>query len=101
MDEFELIKAIINHPAGYDIDLFGVLQLRTTDNNTIEMHIEYHKDEEIPADVNHVGKNFDGSGYIITYSWPIENIDEAVRFFIKTRYEREIGLDFERVACSK
>lgn len=95
MTEHELVKAILLHPARYDLDLLGVLQLRTTDDETIEMHVEYHDGEEIPIDAHDVDKNWDGKGRIVTYSWPIEQADEAVEFFLKTRHEREIGIDIE------
>jgi hypothetical protein len=33
---------------------------------------------------------------IVTYSWNISQVDEAVKFFLKTRQEREIGIDIEK-----
>lgn len=96
MDERDLIKALILHPARYDLDLAGVLQLRTTYDETIEMHVEYHVGEVPPEDADHVEKNWQGQGHIVTYSWDIKQVDEAVDFFLKTRREREIGIDIEK-----
>ena len=94
--EKDLIKAVLLHPARYDLDLLGILQLRTIDDETIEMHVEYHEGEELPSDSHLVEKNRDGKGHIVTYSWDISQVDVAVEFFLKTRQEREIGIDIEK-----
>jgi hypothetical protein len=59
------------------------------------MHVEYHEGEEPPSDAHLVEKSHDG-GHIVTYSWDISQADEAVKFFLRTRQEREIGIDIEK-----
>jgi hypothetical protein len=61
--EEDLIKAVLLHPAKYSIDLLGILQLRTTDDETIEMHVEYHKGEKPPSDAHLVKKIHDGGSH--------------------------------------
>lgn len=103
IDEHEhgLIKALILHPAGYDLDLLGILSLRVTSDRTIEMHVEYAVGELLPEDAHHVEKNRQGQGHIVTYSWNISQVDEAVEFFLRTRQERDIGIDIEDKFWSK
>jgi hypothetical protein len=91
--EKDLIKAILLHPAGYYLNLFGAIKLRTTDDKTIEMYVKYHDGEVLPSDAHFVKKNHDGSGHIVTYSWDISEVDAVVKFFLKTREERGIGVD--------
>jgi hypothetical protein len=93
--EKDIIKAVLLHPARYDLDLLGVLHLRVTDDKIIDMYAEYHDGEVLPSDAHFIEKNHDGSGHIVTYSWDISQADEAVEFFLKIRQEREIGVDIK------
>lgn len=80
-EEVILVASLLRHPAAYDVDLFGVLGIRTTDQETIEVEWEHLPDE---------------SGRTKSFrSFPKTSLDEAVRFFVDKRYEMELGADIE------
>jgi len=77
-DEIKMVQTIIDHPAGFIVDLFGkMLYIRTTESNW-EVTWEMLLDEQIVDSY----KAFTSS-------------EEAVRFFVEKRHELQLGIDFE------
>lgn len=80
--EVALVKAVIEHPACFDLNMFGdMLTIRTTggpfnNEETIEVEWECKTDEG-------------------TKSFTREQSEEAARFFVAKRYELRLGIDFE------
>lgn len=82
--EIKLLLEIIKHPAGYDIGLFGVMSVRSTDQLTWEVEWE----------------EYSSSGQSVTTHWlSFDNPEDAVRKFVEMRHERELGLDIEAELC--
>lgn len=82
-EEIELIVAVLMHPAGFDLDLFGgMLSVRSTDQNTFE--VEWDQDweefDETP------GKKYES----------FSTTEEAARYFVEKRYQYRLGVDFEQ-----
>ena len=85
--EIALVKAVISHPAGFDLDFGGgLIFIRTTDQETIEVEWE----AMIGATVHKDHREF-----------PVEQLDEAAAFFVATRHELRLGIDFETEDCLK
>lgn len=87
-EEINLVKAVIDHPAGFDLDLFGgMLIIRSTggpmnDEETIEVEWDFM----IEAKAN-VG----------TQSFPKTESLAAATFFVEKRHELQCGIDFEQI----
>lgn len=88
--EIELVRAVIDHPAGFDLDLFGgMLLIRSTggpmnhgDDPTIE--VEWNMMIETRAEVG-------------TQSFPRDQGAQAAEFFVRKRHELRCGIDFEQI----
>jgi len=86
---------MLNHPAFYDLDVHGVLGIRSTDQGTWEVELETSSTQEellIPP-----------GAYISKYPvrtacYSFDNLKEAAEFFVDLRYDREIGGDFDEAA---
>jgi hypothetical protein len=86
-EEVALVRAVIAHPAGFDLDFGGgLLFIRTTDQETIEVEWDVilgaksHKDYK---------------------SFPVGQLDEAATFFVQKRHELQLGIDFEMFEYEK
>lgn len=81
--EAHLVRSVLEHPAGFDLDLLGgLITIRVadgpmTDKKTIEIEWE-DENEQTHSE-----------------SFPRDQIDQAVDFFISKRRELGYGLDFE------
>ncbi len=80
-EEVALVKAVIQHPAAFDLDFGGgLIFIRTTDQETIEVEWSAMVDAKVHQDHR---------------SFPVEQIDEAASFFVAKRHELRLGFDFE------
>jgi len=70
-EEVDLIIKIINHPAGFDVAIFGLL--------TIRSHCDGY---EVACEADATHKDF-------------TNLVDAAQFFVDKRHELELGLDIE------
>jgi len=83
-EEIRIIVALIKHPAGYGVDLFGGLMcIRPTDQNTFVVEWDIRllndsRDEESKIDY-------------LSFS----TVEEAARYFVEKRYQYRLGVDFE------
>ena len=77
--EVELLVDVLSHPAGFDVGIFGLLTIRTTDQETVEVEWE----------AAHGWR----SGY---RSFPIGRLRAAVRLFVRLRRAHRLGADIER-----
>lgn len=75
LNEFKILKAILEHPAGFNIDIFGLIGIRSTEQGKYIVWKEFSSDE--------------------WYEYEFENIKDAIEFFIELRNEHEIGVDIE------
>lgn len=82
--EVAAVEAIITHPAGYDLDLFGgMLVIRSTGG---PMNDEETFEVEWGLSETNVGCK----------SFPRDAAHEAATFFVNKRRALRLGLDFER-----
>ncbi len=87
-EEINLVKAVIDHAAGFDLDLFGgMLVIRSTggpmnDEETIE--VEWNMMIGTKAEVG-------------TQSFPKDQSQQAAIFFVEKRHELRCGIDFEQI----
>lgn len=79
-EEIELLKKVLEHPAGFNIGLFAALSIRS------------HSDGfEVAWD-----KAADGTDeYNKDYYKDFSSLQEAVEFFVDKRREMQLGLDIE------
>jgi len=77
--EIELIKSVIEHPAGFAINLFGGL-----------IAIRPHSDGFEVSWMDDFGRVQDDGPY-----QNFDNAVEAATFFVNKRYELELGIDIE------
>jgi hypothetical protein len=79
--EVFLVKQVIAHPAGFDLDFGGgLIFIRTSDQETYE--IEWNV-------------TLTGKGECQYKSFTVEQIDAAARFFVEKRHELRLGIDFD------
>lgn len=91
-DEVKLIISILSHPAGYDIDLDGTLCIRPIYEHSPPQEWEVDWEEYIndPAAGGWIGSTIHHKTFT--------DIEEAAKFFVFLRHQRELGLDFEAEA---
>ena len=76
-EEIQLVHNLLLHPAGFDIDIDGVLWVRRYE------HPKWAVEWSPPSDTSKVEvQEFDNA------------LDAAI-FFVNMRHERQMGLDFE------
>lgn len=73
LEEIAFVISVITHPAGYDLDLFGDFCIRPTDQGV--WCVDW-ADE----------------------SFTFDNPRSAAEHFVRLRFSREIGIDFEDAA---
>lgn len=80
--EVALVKAVIEHPACFDLNMFGdMLTIRTTGgpfNNEETIEVEWNFEAEVG-----------------TKSFSREQSAEAATLFVTKRHELRLGIDFE------
>lgn len=89
--EIALVKAVLSHPAGFYVSVFAMLDIRTTDQDTIEVEWELSMDERR-------GLSDPATTKTAHRSFPRSAMDEAVAFFVGKRRERQLGVDYEAKA---
>jgi hypothetical protein len=88
-EQIDFVIEVITHPAGYDLDLFGSLCVRPTDQGV--WCVSWKPDRPL----QHNGRDI----YEIEKSFP--TAEEAAEFFVRKRYQEKIGLDFEKVSFNQ
>lgn len=81
-EEIEIVYQAITHPAGFDVDIAGVLLVRQYEHP--QWAVEW--------------ENYDNSHNREISVKEFDDPKEAARFFVEKRHEMEIGLDFDRKA---
>lgn len=85
-EEIDLIKKIINYPAGFDLSLFCLISIRShSDGYEVAWTDDHHDDV---SDFKSPSKDF-------------LDLQEAVEFFVDKRYELQLGLDIEAKLMKK
>lgn len=74
--EINLLKQVLQHRAGFDVDLFGMLNIRTTEHGTVEVTEKTGTTERYR-------------------SWDIDKLEDAVQYFVDRRMELKLGLEYE------
>lgn len=88
-DEIDLIKRVLEHPAGFDLGLFVTLKIRSHSDG-YEVAWDKAADPKILEDE-----------YNKDYYKDFTNLQEAVEFFVDKRRELELGLDIEAELMKK
>lgn len=102
-EEIDFVLKIITHPAGYDLDLFGSMCVRPTDQGI--WCVSWEQDH--PMDDSSSDPYFcmiqsrygDQVIYEIEKSFPTP--EKAAEFFVRKRYQKNMGLDFETMYSEK
>jgi len=83
-DEINLLIDLLSHPAGFDVDLAGVLCIRPVDECSppVRWEVDWETDLSKPGDYQHQ---------------EFEDLLSAAVFFVNKRHELEYGLDFEAI----
>ena len=77
-EEVDFIMKIIDHPAGFDLDLFALLAIRShCDGYEVSWEEPYLLTKTIMRHIN------------------FTDLKEASQFFVHKRYELELGFDIE------
>lgn len=104
MDEFqeeiEFVEKVLNHKAGFNLNLFGMMSIWATDQLTWEVswkEIVEDENEKCPHQV----KRFCSCGKIETNYKSFTSLKEAATFFVAKRREDQLGIDFEKELFSK
>ncbi len=101
-EEIDFVTKIITHPAGYDLDLFGSLCIRPTDQGVWCVSWEQNYPENSLNDIYFCTikhKCDDNIVYEIEKSFLTAK--EAAEFFVRFRVKQEIGIDFEEVSFNQ
>lgn len=77
--EVDLLVDVLSHPAGFDVGIFGLLAIRTTDQETVEV-------EWVAVRGRRAGHR----------SFPIGKLRAAVQLFVRLRRAHRLGADIER-----
>jgi len=103
-EEIALVVAVLEHPAGFDLDFAGGWAcIRTTGRGTIEVEWRelapqkiYFPNKSIPPKELKYNTKVTPKEIERVESFPIESTKEAATFFINKRHELEFGRDYER-----
>jgi len=87
-NEVDLVKAVLSHPAGYELDLLGaILTIRSPGGpQNTEESIEVEWNAMIGTKPEVGSEVFDKS-----------DLEGAAMFFVKKRHALRLGIDFEAV----
>lgn len=102
-EEIDFVLKVITHSAGYDLDLFGSMCVRPTDQGV--WCVNWEQDQPINDSSNDLyfcmiqSRYGDRTIYEIEKSFPTAK--EAAEFFVRKRYQKKIGLDFETAYYEK
>lgn len=80
--EILFVEKVVTHPAGYDLDLFGMMNIRPTDQLIWEVSWEEILDQTR-----------------CTLYKTFSSAREAAEFFVLKRKERQLGIDIEAQLC--
>lgn len=83
-EEVEHLVAFLSHPAGFDVDMSGLLCIRPIDESSPPQHWE----------VDWTGVE---DGMECEYHKQFTSLQEAAQFFVEKRRYLVIGLDFESI----
>ena len=80
-EEVQSLMQFLSHPAGFDVDLAGLLCIRPVDENSPPTSWEV---------------DFDYNAWKIEEGCKVfDSLEDAARFFVQKRFEMQLGLDFE------
>lgn len=82
-EEIDLIKKVLEHPAGFDLGLFVALKIRSHSDG---YEVAWGK----AADPQTLADEYDKN-----YYKDFTDLQEAVEFFVDKRRELQLGLDIE------
>lgn len=86
-EEIARLISFLSHPAGFDVDMGGVLCIRPIDENSPPEHWE----------VDWTGLE---DGMECEYHKAFYSLEEAAQFFVEKRRYMCCGLDFEKIEMS-
>lgn len=86
-EEVQRLIDFLSHPAGFDVDMGGLLCIRPIDESSPPIRWEVDWTEDVYAKVP--------AACPYEYSKEFSSLQEAVRFFVEKRRHLCYGLDFE------
>jgi|SRR5277367_2668076 len=84
-EEIEHLFVFLSHPAGFDVDMAGILSIRPVDEGSppTNWEVEWEKEED---------------GVRMNFHKDFTSLRDAVVFFVEKRHYMCNGLDFEAIA---
>ena len=78
-EEIAILKPILSHPAGFNVNFAGLLIIRpiTECSPPIEWEVDWEDENGL-------------------YDKVFDNLDGALHFFVSLRHTMELGLDFDQ-----
>ena len=105
--EIDFVLKVITHPSGYDLDLFGSMGVRPTDQGVWCVNWEQRNKptiEELESDDDQyfsVVQSHYSDKTIYKIEKSFLTAEKAAEFFVRKRYQEKIGLDFETAYYEK
>ncbi len=87
-EEIQHLMIFLSHPAGFDVDMGGILCIRPVDEGSPPTNWAVDWEEHIE------GVRYDYEKYF-------SSLAEAVKFFVEKRHYMCNGLDFDQIACEE
>lgn len=87
-EEISHLIYFLNHPAGFNVDMAGLLCIRPIDECSPPIHWEVDWEEVIDNIRCSNAREF-------------TNLNDAAKFFVEKRHYMCLGLDFDAIAMSK
>lgn len=84
-EEVEHLFTFLSHPAGFDVDMGGILCIRPVDEGSPPTHWEVDWEDDMDGVRAECFKEFD-------------NLRDACQFFVEKRHYMCNGLDFDAIA---
>jgi hypothetical protein len=81
--EIEMLMSVLSHEAGYGVNLLGVMDMHTTEHQTIE--ITYQRSNARTL----------AEGMFLHKSFALKDMKKACLFFMKARHALQLGVDYE------
>ena len=87
-EEIAALFTFLKHPAGFDVDMGGILTIRPVDENSPPAHWE-------------VDWEIEEGGMVCNYHKVFLSLEEACTFYVEKRRYLCYGLDFEKIWYSE
>lgn len=86
MSEADLITAVLEHPAGFDLNMFATLGVRSAFEGDKVVYLVYKEGQYVPPDYKTLDRGWEED---------FPTAREAAERFVQKRHEMQLGIDIE------